>query len=520
MLLDSNIGSEVWSPENEHRRQPSTPFSNISTFGFSLNNDNNANFTRSLNMALFATLIEVLPCCMSVSQSIPFKSTIEILSRNAVHADKLIATSAQNSLKVLASKKNPYTLITWFAKYSFDFDEKTQSRYSLSYLSSLEYKSLLELYVELLECWLEDFTKNDGDEIHNEYGLNGMQLPPKEDDNQNAEFEKLEWKNTQTVIEDVEGNGLFFLCSADASIRRLAVQILKLTSKFDKAMMQKAATYEKGHSRSSSRFVAQSGTRLIDMLTSYDIPKLLEPEKQSLSVAEKARLTKLVVKSKNNMLIRICESEYGVDAALWQRVFPKLLTYVFEQSPVTMALCRSIVCIRLVQLYEIILSITGNSSDKFKDILPEAVVNQWKLYLIVACTSLTSTNDQKLHIPATVAQHGRKKSQQIFTVHHQKIKSATSVFKMVLPLLNCDKNYITSAIITGLSSMNINIYRAYIESIDQFLTTWSIKSSNNVMRMEMVHILVILSPYLTEDLITSDEWLLQKLSSFLKEIKS
>lgn len=520
MLLDSNIGSEVWSPENEHRRQPSTPFSNITNFGFGINNDNSANYARSLNMALFATLIEVLPCCLSVSQSIPFKSTIEILSRNAVHADQLIATSAQNALKVLAAKKNPYTLITWFAKYSFDFDEKTQSRYSLYYLSSAEYRTLLALYVELLECWLEDFTKNDIQQSESDAALNGMKLPPKTLEANYHELEKIEWKNTQTVVEDVEGNGLFFLCSADASIRRLAIQILQLTSKFDKALMQKATTYDKGHSRSSSRLVAESGSRLIDMLPSYDIPKLLEPEKQSLSVAEKSRLVKLTMKSKTNILVRLCESEYGVDAALWQRVFPKLLTYIFEQSPVTMALCRSIVCIRLVQLYELILSIMSNSTEKFKDILPEAVVNQWKLYLIVACSSLTSTNDQKLHIPAATGQHGRKKSQQIFTVQHQKIKSATSVFKMVLPLLNCNKNFIKSAVITGLSAMNINIYRAYIESIDQFMTSWNINSSNNVMRMEMVHILVILSPFLQDPLINSDDWILQKLSHYLKEMKS
>lgn len=519
MLLDSNIGSEVWSPENEHRRQPSTPFSSITNFGFGINNENNANYARSLNMALFATLIEVLPCCLSVSQSIPFKSTIEILSRNAVHADQLIATSAQNALKVLAAKKNPYTLITWFAKYSFDFDEKTQSRYSLYYLSSAEYKILLELYVELLECWLEDFTKNDPKDSDPDGSLNGSNNAQKTFDTVSHESDKIEWKNTQTVVEDVEGNGLFFLCSADAAIRRLAIRILQLTSKFDKALLQKSSLYDKGHSRSSSRLVAQSGSRLIDMLVSFDIPKLLEPEKQSLSVAEKSRLVKLTMKSKKNMLIRICESEYGIDAALWQRIFPKLLTYIFEQSPVTMALCRSIVCIRLVQLYDLILSITNNVSDRFKDISPEAVVNQWKLYLIVACSSLTSTNDQKLYIPATNAQHGRKKSQQIFTVQHQKIKSATSVFKIVLPLLNCDKTFIKSAIITGLSAMNINIYRAYIESIDQFLTTWSLTSSNNGMRMEMVHILVILSPFLKDKQINSDEWILEKLSHYLKEMK-
>ena len=157
LLLDSSIGSEVWSPENEHQRQTSTPFAGISSFNFGFSSENNNNNSRGLNAALFAALIEVMPCCLTASSSIPFKSTIEILARNAVHRNVLIASSSQSALKALALKKNPYTLITWFAKYSFDFDEKTQSSYNMAYLSSLEYRKLLVLYIELLQCWLIQF---------------------------------------------------------------------------------------------------------------------------------------------------------------------------------------------------------------------------------------------------------------------------------------------------------------------------------------------------------------------------
>ncbi|AAS53058.2 AER378Wp [Eremothecium gossypii ATCC 10895] len=519
LLLDSSIGSEVWSPENDHHRQASTPFSGISSFSFSFGNDNNSNSNKHMNVAIFATLIETIPCCLCVSSSLPFKSTIEILARNAVHGDLLIATSARNSLKALASKTNPYTLITWFAKYSFDFDEKTQSRYTLAYLSSSEYENLLVLYVELLECWLESFKAANNEKKQQETGLDGIELPFKDTDPSDAsENEKIEWKNIATVIEDVEGNGLFFLCSHDPAVRRLALQILKITSNFDEVILEKTGRFERQHSRTKSTFVAERGTRLIDLLQTLNVVKLLEPEKGYLSAAEKARLNKLNNKLKNGTLIKICTSEYGVDAALWQRVFPKLLSTIFISSPVTMALCRSIVCIRLVQIHEIILSIVNNSSTKSTEFVPETV-NQWKLYLIVACTSLTSTNDQKLHIPSSDRSHGRNKSQQIFTVQHQKIKSATSVFKMVLPLLNCKQSFIRDAIIIGLSSMNVNIYKAYIQSIERPLVSWKLDDNKNLMRVEMMHVLVILSPFLEHSLIANDEWILRKLSLLLKETK-
>lgn len=517
LLLDSSIGSEVWSPENQHQKQSSNAFS---PFGFSFSNDNDSSKNKSLYVILFGTIIEAIPCCLSISRTIPYKSTIEILSRNAVHSEVIISSSSQNALRALASKKNPYTLITWFAKYSFDFDEKTQSSYNMSYLSSKEYNRLLILYVELLECWLEEFQSSNKEENKKETGLDGIRLLPIDAEQEESnETEKLEWKNTVTVIEEVEGNGLFFLCSHDAKIRRLGIQILRIIFKFDEAMMEKTEKLSNGHSRSSSHFAADRGTRLIDLLNECNTTTLINPHKATLSAVEKTRFSRLNSKYKRGLLIKLAESEYGVDAALWQRAFPKLLALVFKTCPMAMALCRSIVCIRLVQVHEIILRVANDVDFKLKNVLPETIVNQWKLYLIAACTSLTSTFDQKLHIPSNIPQHGRKKSQQIFTVQHQKIKSAKSIFKMVLPLLNAKYIMIRDAIITGLSSMNINIFKAYVEAIDVFLVAWKEGSSNNQIRVEMFHILTILSPYLKSDMIFNDEWILRKLSEFLQKTK-
>ena len=517
LLLDSNIGSEVWSPENEHQKQPSSQFG---SFSFSFSNDNNNNNNRNLNIALFATLIETIPCCLTISKKIFFKSTIEILSRNAVHADLLIATSSQNALKSLASKENPYTLIRWFAKYSFDFDEKTQSRYNASYLASNEYKRLLVLYVELLECWIEEFQSLKYEEKEKVTGLDGIQLPLSELDPEEAiEAHQLQWKNTAAVIEEVEGNGLFFLCTNDAGVRMLAIQILRIISKFDEVMIEKTLLISKGHSRSSSYFAADRGTRLIDLLNNADMPSLIQLQNSGLSNTEKSRLVKLNSRFKKGLLIKLAESDYSVDAALWLRAFPNLLSKIFNNCAVTMALCRSIICIRLVQMHDTILRVSNDTSFKPDDASPELVTDQWKLYLIVACTFLTSTNNQRLLIPEAGTSLGKKKSQQIFTVQHQKIKSATSIFKMVLPLLNTKSLLVKDAIISGLSSMNVNIFKAYVESVETILLDWKDNSSKNQIRVEVFHILSILSKFTKDSIILEDTRILQKLSGFLKSTK-
>ena len=518
LLLDSTVGSEVWSPENLHQKQTATAFGTFS-FGFSNDNDNNVQ-RDSLNMALFSALIETMPCCLTMSKNIPYKPIIEVLTRNAVHTDASIANSCKIALKTLVTKKNPYTFITWFAKYSFDFDEKTQSRYNMSYLTSPEYVSLLMLYVELLGCWLKEFQSSKTKESKKGMGLDGIRLLPNDNTDETTETEKLEWKNIVTVIEEVEGNGLFFLCSHDFTIRKLGIEILKIISKFDLAMAEKTEKLsENNHSRSSSlHFAADRGHRLIDFLHEANILSFISLQKTTLSVVEKQRLSKLNSKYKKGLVIKIAESSYGIDAALWQRSFPKLLAYIFTTCPMTMALCRSIVCIRLVQVHEVVLRISNEPAFRPQNILPETIINQWKLYLIAACTSLTSTNDQILHIPTAPQKHGRKRSQQIFTVQHQKIKSAKSIFKMVLPLLNASNSMIREAIISGLSSMNINIYKTYIESVEGFLCGWK-EQGSNLIRIEMLQILAILSRFLKEDSVLHDVWILRKLSEFLKHVK-
>lgn len=529
LLLDSNLGSEVFKPENKHKKSDSS--SQAGSFSFKLNSDvsqssinapkNNNN--HNLNVLLFSTLIETIVCCISVCKKLPFKPTLEILCRNAVHPEPYISESCHIALQSLASKRNPYTLITWFAKYSFDFDEKSHVNYDLNYLISLDYKKLLVLYVDLLNCWLEKFQNSNKEEKQRDTGLDGIDLPLKENSlTDHTEEDSAEWKTTIRVMKDVESNGLFFLSSQDVTIRRLAIQILKVIKKFDSAMFEKVVRVTDTHVRMPSYFATDRGFRLLDVLTDTDYFSLLNSNRAPLSTMEKKRLTKLNCKIKKGLLIRLAESNYTVDIALWQRVFANLFAKIMKISPKVMETCRSIVCIRLVQLHGIILQIANDSEYSQKNIPSEVIVNQWKLYVIVACTSLTSVDIvlEDTSDSDNAKTHERNKSQQIFSVHNDNIKSATEIFKVILPLLNSKSLLVKEASIVGLSSMNINTYKFYVESIENFLCSWDTNSSNNQMRSEMFHVLTILSRFLNNSLILNDNTILLKLSHFIRYTKS
>lgn len=149
------------------------------------------------------------------------------------------------------------------------------------------------MYTELLDCWLilfQDLLEkkkadqsigvlagndklNNRDALNNLYKINRKNADLSDSHptrlNPSDEFE---WKTIITAIEDIEGNGLFFLCSQNPKTRYYGIKVLKLVEQFDQAVYNvtdsatDTSSGTKQHSRSSSKFAADVGTRLIHIL--------------------------------------------------------------------------------------------------------------------------------------------------------------------------------------------------------------------------------------------------------------
>ncbi|KAG7661544.1 TAO3 [[Candida] subhashii] len=534
--------------------------------------------SRYLQIELFSTIIEAIPWTMAPIQGeskslcgLPFKQIVEILTRNSIHSNPRISNSAVFSLKMLAARKNPTCLLSVFAKNSFQLYEKTDgSGYNAEYLNSREYIRLLRLYTELLSCWLSSYqimakaeksNKNrrdnmdddDNDQLMNKDVLNDLyQINHKSEElssndainNKMSTGEDLEWQIIITLVEEIEGNGLFFLCSQDPKIRFYGSSILKLVDQFDQAIYNltdsSSPKASRKHSRTSSKFAADFGTRLIHVLEDTDFMELIKPFRKELSLPERQRLAK--IKNKKNILIRLAESDYGIDSTIWFRVFPRMLEIFFQRCPMSVALCRNMVCVSLVQMHEAIFeysesfkanTITSSlfSSSKSNQqnvtstsVPPELLVIQWKLYLIFACSTLTATQEQKISFP-TQPIHGRKRSLQMY-IQHQKITSAKSVFRMVVPLLKSQQVMIREAIISALSHMNINIFKTFLESIPLSMSDWNCNDKKrdiveDRLRIEIVHILMDLtSKFSSDNSIYSDQWIVENLVAIVKCVKT
>lgn len=555
--LDEKLGCEI-IPSDVSNNQPKA--STFSAFNFGI--ESAFHQVPDVDIDLFATLIDAVPWTM-ISQSdkspnsgLSIKVIVDILTRNAVHSNPRVSKASINALHNLASKKNAHILLLIYAKIAFQFSEKPGPAYNSSYFNSNEYLKLCKVYVGLLNCWLVQFKETisddkaqknplaQDDEMMNRDVLNDLyQVNYKTDDiplrlgSSQRKNDDFEWKNIITAIEEIEGNALYFICSLEARIRHYGISILKLVELFDHVIYkitdtssEQLSNQRPTHTRSASKFAADIGTRLIDVMEDIDFFSLIRPMKNELSLAETLRLTKW--KNKSNTLIKLAGSDHGIDTTLWFRVYPKMLEIFFERCPMPVAMCRLIICIRIVQMHDLVYEFsdsynsfaTSLFSKSSADSPPEVLVSQWRLYLIFACCSLTSTNEQKISFPSQPT-HGRKKSLQLF-IQHQKITSAKSVFRMVLPLLKTQRSIVRDAVISGLSCVNVNTFRTFLENIPESLSEWKTHSTRrdaaeDRLRIEVIHVLANLTKSLgATEAIYEDEWIVKNLVALIKNLKT
>lgn len=327
----------------------------------------------------------------------PEPHRLELLGRSLAHYD-----TVADVLRTLVRTEDARIVITAFTK-------------NLLHEDFLGHPTLhLQLYAELLEIWVRRVRQEPS--LGKDPGL-------------------------YATVEEVEGNGLFFLCSQDRAVRSLALRVLWLTAEMDRAV--------------SSRHDQPS--RVIELLQAAELGPLVKPLEASMSAPERARAAKFQAR-RGTTLARLVESDYGVDAAIWLRLFPAVIRRCFDQYPIPVALCRSLVCRRLVDMHEQVTAVADSRGRS-------GIVEQWRIYVMLACATLTSTDEQKLHVPT----HTRKKSTQKITLHHQQITSAKSVFRIVLPLLNVANASIRDAVVAGVSCINVATYRTLLECLRPYL---------------------------------------------------
>lgn len=552
VLCDTNFGGQAVLDER-FSGVPRTPQEN--KFSFGIRDDAKADSAEQKQSfyELLHVAIQALPRCLP--PNIPFYKVVTLLCSGTAHIDQNVAIASANALKSIARQYNSQQVIIGFARFIFAFDERYSTTSDGGMLGSGHIESTLKLYIELLRIWLETIKQKvkgtrdaaasaaDSSSVLDDRGLGNRS-------------EELEYSNVQAHVDEIESNGLFFLCSQSRVVRRFAIMVLRIITEFDVVLSEPADIGGKSaaHSRKPSHIsMTLAYPRVIHILES-DSLNVMNLNDENLPVAERSRLQRELKDSKSkDALVQMAISDNQYDSSLWFRVFPSLIRVCVERCPTTVALCRDLVCGRLVQMHQSICAIaqTSRAPNAGFDMLPkqivralpqtspEVMIEQWKLYLIVACSTLTSTDGEKAAPrprPQT-PQHARKPSKNqtpLAPYHLDRITSARSVFQMVIPLLSLDNQTIREAVVAGLGNININLYKTLIESLQPTVQRWSPEDPamrgkrdsprrnrmQDRLRAEVTHVFQLTSHFLQKEEVYKDDWILRHMVAFIKDMKA
>ncbi|KAL1303542.1 hypothetical protein AAFC00_006915 [Neodothiora populina] len=471
---------------------------------------------------LLHVAVQALP--RFLSPQIPLNHLINLLCTGTAHVQNHIATSSAQSLKSIARQSHAQLVTIGFARFIFNFDDRYATISAGSLLGHGHIENTLRLYVELLEIWIDD--------LQSQPQMTGPEALDDEMASAKAVPSDLNRSRVFAHVDEIESHGLFFLCSPSRHVRAFAVRVLRLITKFDVAL-------------------GQPSTRLISILEGSS-QQVIDVNDEKLSLAERSRLQKGLRKSNmNNTLVELCSSDTVHDATLWSKAFPNLVSLSSQICPQAVLLTRDIVCARLSHAHRTIGGIAdGPRTSPYISIEtaltnkmvgrnafspPEVTIEQWKLHLIFACTTLTDSGPQP--VPSGQASHHSRKSSKASSIGQEKISSAAELFSKVIPFLSANHAGVREAAAHGLGAINTNLFRTLLESLQvpvancsgdakQWLASHqrSISSPrrsrrSDVLRTEITHLYQLTAHCLYEPEVYNDEWIMQNLVSYTKDLR-
>jgi hypothetical protein len=518
IICDNTFGGQAVLDEKFNSPTPKTPLAE--SFNFARRDDHQSPSDQKQGFyELLHVAVQALPRCLSAD--IPFNSLVNLLCTGTAHVQYNIAESSAQSLKSIARQSHAQQVTIGFARFIFNFDDRYSTMSDGGMLGQSHIESTLKLYVELLQIWIEEIKLK----------IREAASDVSEDGSADKRGIQLDLSGIWAHVDEVESHGLFFLCSQSRRVRGFAVTVLRLITEFDTAL-------------------GQDNTRLIHILEG-DSMRVMDFNDEHLSVAERSRLQRGMRKSNSqSALIELCSSEVSYDATLWFKIFPNLIRISYDRCPFAVTLGRELICNRLLQMYKAIVALSEvtrgpqyGSFDRFEPgsgrflsrsstTPPEVLIEQWKLYLIVACTTLSDKGGQQQTSPQA-AQHLRKGSKSSQT--QEKITSARSLFKYIIPLLSVSPASIRDAVVVALGSINVNIYKTLLEELQGAVSrcnddararihqrTASSPRRNrrtDLLRTEITQVYKLTSHFLKDSDIHQDDWVLNNLVVYTKDLK-
>ncbi|KIW34335.1 hypothetical protein, variant [Cladophialophora immunda] len=517
ILCDNTFGGQATLNEklSSTNVTPKTPLADA--FTLTRGQEGTATDQRQSFYELLHVAIQALPRCFT--DHIPLSPLINLLCTGSAHVQANIAASATQSLKAIAKQGHAQAVAIAFPRFIFHYDSQYSTMSDEGRLGPAHIESTLTLYLELLQIWTEQLKQK---AVASSSETRDRSIP--------GSHRALQMELTHVIphVDEIEAYGLFFLCSQSRRVRAFAIKVLRLVVQFDSVLGQEVPC------------------RIIKLLEDQS-STILDLQEDALNVAERSRLQKdKRTGPGQSTLIEICSSEVSYDSTLWFKAFPNLIRVVFDACPNAIALCRGTVTDRLMMMQNDIEAFSetnganaaiyeyrlqGRSSATSAEVLFE----QWKLYLIMACVTLSSPGGQSKSQLADAAAHSRKTSKSAATAQ-DKMSSARALFSAIIPMLGAAPDAIRDAVVSALGSINRKLCRTLLESLQYAVIKCNDEAKARInhqrtpsspqrsqqterLRTEVTHVYKLTAAFLRYDDIYEDDWILHNLVNYTRDLR-
>jgi len=508
LICDQAFGGQAVLDEKSSPVIPKTPGIENWTF---VRKDDGLTDERQAFFELLHAAILALPRCSS--PQIPVHNMVTLLLNGIAHLEKNIAASSATSLKSVARQGYAQYVVTRLSNHLQQLDTRL---FAASTNGSAHFETTLVLYAELVYIWIEEISDKKKKALADRPDASKPAARALGLDNPSI------WNQ----IDKVESQSLLFLCSPSSRVRSCAIKLLKLVAKFDEV-----------HDQDNVRVAS---------ILQEDYLKILGPDVQGLSVGDRSRLQQdHRVGGKSHVLIDLCCSPDGeVDTSLWFKLFPKILQRIFEACPMAATQTREDISARLSHMHPMIDTVIDRSRNQLvfdavqsrpkRATSSASTIEQWKLYLVFVCTTLTRAGVNSQPGPQD-PNHVRKSSKSSQSMQ-EPFTTAIDLFTRVIPMLASENNHVRSAAVIGLGSIKLNLYRPLLESMDAVVQARieDSKKPHNAhqrgtssprrntpsdhFRTDVAHVYKLTSHFLQKPEVLKDEWILTHMADYTTEM--
>lgn len=516
ILCDNTFGGQATLNEKFSTTSltPKTPL--VDAFTLARSQDGTASDQKQAYYELLHVAIQALPRCFT--DHIPLNPLINLLCTGSAHVQANIAASATQSLKAIARQGHAQAVAIAFPRFIFHYDSQYSTMSDEGRLGPAHIESTLSLYLDLLQIWTEQLRQKAMASASDSRDRGGTSA---------TRAMQMELTNVIPLVDEIEAYGLFFLCSQSRRVRAFAIKVLRLVIQFDKVLGE------------------DEPTRIVKVLEQQS-SRILNLQDDALNAAERSRLQKdKRGNTGQSALIEISSSEVSYDATLWSKAFPNLIRVIFDACPNAIALCRGTITERLVMMQNDIEGLSetingpaalyeyrtqGRSSGTSSEVLFE----QWKLYLVMACVTISSPGAQSQSQLADAA-HARKTSKGPDRPN-DKLSSARALFSAIIPMLGATPDAIRDAVVSALGAINRKLYRTLLESLQYAVIKCNDEAKARInhqrtpsspqrsqkterLRTEVTHVYKLTASFLREEDTFNDEWILQNLVTYTRDLR-